>query len=72
MVFLGELKAAVDAATTDESYSDAKLRYEVGREIFKEENPELANTASFAEFFWVFAHRFRVRLVFDKAWFKCS
>jgi hypothetical protein len=48
---LGELKAAVAAATTEQTYSDAKLRYEIGREIFKEQNPDLAGAAVAAEFF---------------------
>ena len=47
---LGELKAAFEAATTDVSYRDAKLRYEVARDMFVEQNPELAGTATALEF----------------------
>jgi hypothetical protein len=48
---LGELKAGLQAATTEMSYYEAKDRYEVAREMFKKENPELAGTAVAAEFF---------------------
>lgn len=48
---LGELKAALEAATTDASYNEAKDRYEIAREMFKEQNPELAGLSTAAEFF---------------------
>jgi len=48
---LGELKAGLEAATTDVSYRDAKLRYEVARDMFIEKNPDLAGTATALEFF---------------------
>ena len=48
---LGELKATLEAATTEASYYDAKDRYEVAREMFKKENPDLAGTAAAVEFF---------------------
>lgn len=47
---LGELKAALEAATTDISYNEAKDRYEIAREMFKEQNPELASMATGLEF----------------------
>jgi hypothetical protein len=46
---LGELSAALEAATTEKSYKDAKLEYEVARDQFKKENPGLASYALPAE-----------------------
>ena len=46
---LGELSAALEAATTKKSYKDAKLEYEVARDQFKKENPGLSSYALPAE-----------------------
>ena len=43
---LGELTAAVQAATTDKTYERAKAEYEVAREQFIAENPELSQLAT--------------------------
>jgi len=47
---LGELKAAVTSATTDKTYERAKAEYEVAREKFYTDNPELAQAGSSLEF----------------------
>ena len=46
---LGELSAALEAATTDKSYKRAKIEYNVAREQFKKENPALASYSLPAE-----------------------
>lgn len=43
--FLGEMVAAAKAATTEESYNEAKEAYEEARREFKERNPYLAQYA---------------------------
>lgn len=45
---MGELASAVRAATTDVSYSEAKSRYEAARTVFRQQNPELADSATLA------------------------
>lgn len=48
---LGELKSALEAASSDISYREAKERYEIARDIFKEQNPDLVGTSQALEFF---------------------
>lgn len=43
---LGEMKAIIESATTDKTYDRAKAEYEVAREQFRENNPELAQLAT--------------------------
>jgi hypothetical protein len=43
---LGEMKAAIESATTDKTYDRAKAEYEVAREQFRKNNPELAQLAT--------------------------
>lgn len=43
---LGEMKAAIESATTDKTYERAKAEYEVAREQFRKNNPELAQLAT--------------------------
>jgi len=45
---MGELASAVRAATTDVSYNEAKSRYEAARTVFRQQNPELADSATLA------------------------
>jgi LysM repeat protein len=47
---LGELASAVTAAKTDQSYEEAKSRYEAARKIFQQENPEVGQIGTAAEF----------------------
>ena len=47
---LGELASAVVAAKTDQSYEEAKSRYEAARKIFQQENPEVGQLGTAAEF----------------------
>ena len=47
---LGELASAVTAAKTDQSYGEAKARYEAARTVFKEQNPEAGQIGTAAEF----------------------
>ena len=47
---LGELASAVTAAKTDQSYEEAKSRYEAARKIFQQENPEVGQLGTAAEF----------------------
>ena len=47
---LGELAAAVESATTDKTYDRAKAEYEVAREQFIKNNPELSQIGTAAEF----------------------
>jgi hypothetical protein len=43
---LGEIKAVIESATTDKTYDRAKAEYEVAREQFRANNPELAQLAT--------------------------
>lgn len=43
---LGELKAVIESATSDKTYERAKAEYEVAREQFRANNPELAQLAT--------------------------
>ena len=47
---LGELASAVTAAKTNQSYGEAKARYEAARTVFKEQNPEAGQIGTAAEF----------------------
>lgn len=51
---LGELASAVTAAKTDQSYEEAKSRYEAARKIFKQQNPEIGQLGTAAEFLGTF------------------
>jgi hypothetical protein len=43
---LGEIKSVIESATTDKTYERAKAEYEVAREQFRANNPELAQLAT--------------------------
>jgi hypothetical protein len=47
---LGELKSAMQAATTDIDYEEAKIRYDLAREDFARKRPDLAQVSAIAEF----------------------
>ena len=47
---LGELKSAVQAATTDMDYDEAKARYDLARQDFARKRPDLAQVSAIAEF----------------------
>lgn len=47
---LGELRSAMEAATTDTSYSEAKLKYDYARKKFAQENPHLDQYLALGEF----------------------
>jgi hypothetical protein len=47
--FLGELASLVRSASSEMSYREAKDQYEAARIVFKQQNPQLADTAFAAE-----------------------
>ena len=47
--FAGEISSAIEAATTDKTYKEAKERYEAKRRLFKQKNPDLADEAFLLE-----------------------